>query len=70
MMDDKFDSSVNQYYRERWQIRFTTDSSANGHLVYWIMSDKNHNNAVELLLFILIDFAKILQKHTSVTELF
>jgi len=46
MMDDKFAPSVNQYYRERWQIRFTTDSSGNGNFVYWIMSDKDHNNAI------------------------
>jgi prepilin-type N-terminal cleavage/methylation domain-containing protein len=61
MMDDKFDSSVNQYYRERWQIRFTTDSSANGHLVYWIMSDKNHNNAIADL----TDYAKDPQISTT-----
>jgi prepilin-type N-terminal cleavage/methylation domain-containing protein len=54
MQDDKFDSTDATYYRERWQIRFTTDSSGTGHEVYWIMSDRDHNG----LLTDLSDYAK------------
>jgi len=43
MQDDKFQSATNQYYRERWNIRFATDSSGNGNWVYWIMSDRDRN---------------------------
>lgn len=54
MMNDKFDPNDATYYRERWQIRFNTDSSGSGHEVYWIMSDRDHNG----LLTDLADYAK------------
>lgn len=46
MMDNKFDANDATYYRERWHIHFSADSSANGNLVYWIISDKNQNAAL------------------------
>lgn len=61
MMDSKFDPTDATYYRERWQIRFTTDSSANGNLVYWIMSDKDQDNALNDI----TDYAKDPQNPTT-----
>lgn len=46
MMDNRFDPNGATYYRERWQIRFTTDSTGNAHRVYWIMSDRDQDNAL------------------------
>ena len=46
MIDEKFDPNDATYYRERWQIRFTTDSSGNAHNVYWIMADQDQDNAL------------------------
>lgn len=54
MIDDKFDPNDANYYLERWHIHFTLDSSGNGHEVYWIISDRNHNG----LLTDLSDYAK------------
>ena len=54
MSDSKFDTTDATYYRERWQIRFTTDSVATTNHVYWIMSDKDHDNAINDL----TDYAK------------
>jgi len=54
MMDNVFDPTDATYYRERWHIHFSTDSSNNGNRVYWIISDKNQN----MLLSDVAEYAK------------
>ncbi|KFL34970.1 MULTISPECIES: prepilin-type N-terminal cleavage/methylation domain-containing protein [unclassified Sulfurospirillum] len=61
MQDNKFDAADATYYRERWQIRFTTDSTGNGNWVYWIMSDKDQDNALNDL----TEYAKDPQNSTT-----